>query len=367
MSVLEFMTYFVSINQILLGILLLIFKKNKSHFIKVFASLNLGVGFTILLMLLYQIDFSFFQYLFGIEYILGFSQGPIFLLLTRAALEDKLKWETKNVFPFLPAFLMILFYFILLLFPNIHSQFNRNLIVGNNLMVKCFDTLSYSLIFLSTIYCLIILKTNQKLKKINYSRFELLRIKLLTQFYILHLMLAPAAAFAFYSKMMTGYVAYFGIIAFIIYIYFIYKLLNEPKVLSNHREQLVNEDRICKELLTEKHLSTITLLQAYMVEEKPYLEKNLNLFEFAHKVNLSPSNLQSIIKACEGTGFNEFVNGYRLEHAKNMLINGEFNKYTIDAIAEMSGFNSRSNFYDLFRKHYGLSPLQYRKHFSTSK
>ena len=50
----------------------------------------------------------------------------------------------------------------------------------------------------------------------------------------------------------------------------------------------------------------------------------------------------------------------RVEQAKNLLTNSNYEKYTIASIGLESGFNSKSTFFTVFKKHTGSTPFHYR-------
>ena len=54
----------------------------------------------------------------------------------------------------------------------------------------------------------------------------------------------------------------------------------------------------------------------------------------------------------------DFLTEYRINCAKNYLINSE---YSIEMIGEMVGYNSLSSFSRIFKSLSDCSPLQYRK------
>ena len=56
---------------------------------------------------------------------------------------------------------------------------------------------------------------------------------------------------------------------------------------------------------------------------------------------------------------NVFISEMRIEHAIALIENDTNKKYTLEAIGNMSGFHSRTTFYVSFKKHTGVSPLEY--------
>ena len=59
-----------------------------------------------------------------------------------------------------------------------------------------------------------------------------------------------------------------------------------------------------------------------------------------------------------GTTFFDFINGARIDDAKQMLVDTD--ESVLD-IALTIGFNSRSSFYKAFKQFTGVTPSQYRK------
>ena len=59
--------------------------------------------------------------------------------------------------------------------------------------------------------------------------------------------------------------------------------------------------------------------------------------------------------------FFDFINSYRVESVKEMLLNKEFEHYTVLAIGLESGFNSKTSFNTVFKKMTGVTPSEYRK------
>ena len=99
----------------------------------------------------------------------------------------------------------------------------------------------------------------------------------------------------------------------------------------------------------------------YMEAEKSYKKPDLTLSTLAEQVNIPTHYLSQIINEKMECSFLDFVSGYRVEEAKKMFKSEKFDNYTIIAVAYEAGFNSKTAFYNAFKKHAGMTPSAYRK------
>lgn len=97
----------------------------------------------------------------------------------------------------------------------------------------------------------------------------------------------------------------------------------------------------------------------YMMVEKPYLKQDITLNELSILLSINPKYLSQVINEKFNKNFTEFINGYRIEEAKNFFHQDRLKYITIVGIAEESGFNSKSAFYNAFKKVTGSSPTAY--------
>jgi two-component system, response regulator YesN len=86
--------------------------------------------------------------------------------------------------------------------------------------------------------------------------------------------------------------------------------------------------------------------------------------EIAAYVFLTPDYLSKIFKAKTGLNISDYINEYRIEKAKELLMNDD---YSISDIANETGFDSFSYFSTVFKKLTGKSPSAYKKQNSGSK
>jgi len=102
-------------------------------------------------------------------------------------------------------------------------------------------------------------------------------------------------------------------------------------------------------------------LSELMNDQKPFLDSELNLIKLAELINITPHQLSYIVN----TGFNEnffqYINTYRVEKAKELLLQEEMNKLSVLGIAFESGFNSKTSFNTTFKKITGQTPTEFKK------
>lgn len=98
-----------------------------------------------------------------------------------------------------------------------------------------------------------------------------------------------------------------------------------------------------------------------MEERKHFLDPELSLPELAERTSFFRNELSELINLHTDKGFYHFVNGYRIEYAKELLESD--NSSTILELAYASGFGSKSAFYNAFGQLTGMSPSAYRKEY----
>jgi len=113
----------------------------------------------------------------------------------------------------------------------------------------------------------------------------------------------------------------------------------------------------------DKYLEKIN---AYMTAYQPHLEPELTLNQLAEKVGISTHYFSQVINEKLDKNFIDFINSYRVNAAKEKLVDEALSHYSIIAIAYQSGFNAKSTFYAVFKKHTGMTPSQYRKQMVTT-
>lgn len=89
-----------------------------------------------------------------------------------------------------------------------------------------------------------------------------------------------------------------------------------------------------------------------------YYQEDIRLEDIANHVSYNKQYLTRYFKSMTGMSVFTFINDYRLNQAKWLLISTE---KAMDEIAYEAGFQSTKRFHHLFKEVMDISPLQYRK------
>ncbi|MDX1958697.1 MAG: helix-turn-helix domain-containing protein [Leptospiraceae bacterium] len=113
-------------------------------------------------------------------------------------------------------------------------------------------------------------------------------------------------------------------------------------------------------LLTVVNVEAVkTRLIELMVEEELYLDDELRLGTLADELKITTHQLSRILNESYEKNFNEFINSYRIEHAKKLLL--EDRERSILSVAYEVGFNSKATFNSHFLKMTGITPREFRE------
>ncbi|MCE7994743.1 MAG: AraC family transcriptional regulator [Roseivirga sp.] len=102
-------------------------------------------------------------------------------------------------------------------------------------------------------------------------------------------------------------------------------------------------------------------LRGVMLEEKPYRNSEYRLNDLALRLDQSVHHVSQVINECEGASFSDLINRYRIKEAQNLLTSDRAKQITILAIALEAGFNSKTAFYNTFKKETGQTPSQFMR------
>ena len=106
-------------------------------------------------------------------------------------------------------------------------------------------------------------------------------------------------------------------------------------------------------------------LQNLIQDEKIFINDKLSIEDVAVRLNTNTKYISQLINETYNKNFYNFINSYRIDEAKRMLIAEENEKYSILGIAQSVGFVSKSAFNVAFRRFTGLTPTEFKQNKSN--
>ncbi|MFT7561376.1 MAG: AraC-like DNA-binding protein [Flavobacteriales bacterium] len=128
-------------------------------------------------------------------------------------------------------------------------------------------------------------------------------------------------------------------------------------------EQVIERIHVSSTTTTRKYrvsLVQVRNIEEFMEKEKPYLDLTLTLDSLSNQLSMSPRNLSKIINRHYGYNIFEFINKYRIDEAKALLVSEDHRKTSVLDVMYMAGFNSKATFNNSFKKTVGVTPRIYR-------
>ncbi len=146
--------------------------------------------------------------------------------------------------------------------------------------------------------------------------------------------------------------------------WYVLKALRYPNLFSGVDSKLVLTQNLADDndiMQDPNNTNQIEKLISYMETEKPYLNPSLSLRNLADQMGMNSRELSIIINQKLNQHFFDFVNGYRIKEAMNILVDPAKKGETVLEILYEVGFNSKSSFNTAFKKHTGKTPTEFRK------
>ncbi len=141
---------------------------------------------------------------------------------------------------------------------------------------------------------------------------------------------------------------------------------------EKHRRELIsiNQQEFVsgakRKLMTDEDLAEIVRrINDVMQLNRPYLDSELNLIKMSDLLSVTPHQLSYVINTGFNGNFFHFINKFRVEEAKKLLLDHKKDNLSILGIAYESGFNSKTSFNTTFKKITGQTPSEFKKRSST--
>lgn len=349
---------------VLLTLALLSVKRGNKFANRVLAALTLTISVVVGGAVLLTTNYTFvFPHLSRVHHPFVFLAGPLLFLYLSALTSGRQSLKKKDFLHFLP-FVLCLFYLIPFYFQTTEGKLEYLVSeyyqpsLGGWYYVRSAVFIVQFLVYLIAIVLSLVKYSRTARENSPYQKHVLFQVR----FFVVAsavLWTGVVLRYALDQTANTNLLVPLGASALVYAM--AYMRLSKPETLMD----VENESRVKKyvksTLLPERSDRYLTKLLHVMESEQPFADSQLTLQKLASKLSIPPQHLSRVINERRGQSFSDFINTYRVEAAKKRLLDAKMQHYTVLAIAEDVGFNSKSSFNAVFKKHTNMTPSEFRK------
>lgn len=134
------------------------------------------------------------------------------------------------------------------------------------------------------------------------------------------------------------------------------------RVYPEGNENQEKKEKYVRSKIKEEEARDIIQQVRHVVEqEELFLDADLTLNQLAAKLGISSYKISQALNQSLKLSFYDLINGYRINRAKELLLDPRMKNLTFLAIAYEAGFNSKSTFNNVFKKQTGQTPTEFLK------
>lgn len=350
----------VSIQSLLFGGSLLLFMRNKLNILLatfffstgLHTSLNYFVRFT-------SVKFDFPQ-LIGFGDVFNLLYGPLLYFYIKAIIDNRIR-KTDYYHFITPVILFI----TLIVFHLTHDKVNFMTYISST----THRVAIFSVVLSNILYLVLSARIYVEHFRENYAveRWISTWFSIAISFLVLKVIINGVFLSSFYivadiSSEFRNVLEYIFILlnAIIVGIAGVYTL-RYPSVFSLYNNKNFKKKVLIKDSSTESENIILEQLQGLILSKKLYLKADLTERDVAEELNIQPYILSKMLNETLGENFNRYINKFRIEEAKKLLLSPSTNNATNYSIAIDSGFKTESVYYSNFKKIVGLTPKQFQK------
>jgi AraC-like DNA-binding protein len=384
MEIIEPILY-IAISQTFFAGLLVATKKPISIPDRLMAAFLFMIFFDLIFAIVKINIISFYSFPF-----IAFTYGPILFLYVKYMTEPENKFSIRNYLHFIP---FVVFFIVSVIFraDKIFTDLTGFLVADKYISLRIVYSVCFllSITIYSTLTFITISKHQRHLKdlvsyesgKITLNWLKVISISFYAAFFILFIFGGINIFVSFIP--FDPYYTVFIFIAIFAFVYSFYaikqpvlagvlkgseesKVDRYKKVAAEKQNNYASGEKSSgskkysrsglSETKARKYLESII---AYMEKEKPYLDRNLNIYDLSQQTGISRHYITQILNDLHGRNFFTFINEYRVAEVISRMKDPAYKNFTLLAIAYDSGFNSKSTFNTIFKNITRLTPTQY--------
>ncbi|OFX90127.1 MAG: hypothetical protein A2W99_17555 [Bacteroidetes bacterium GWF2_33_16] len=358
----------ISLFQLVLFIAFLLnkSKKNISNLLLAFFFFSQFLGISSHFILSQEAFFlEITPHLFYVSTPFTWLWAPLFYLYIKSLFFSDFRFSLKQGIHFLPFIFYFLFFLIFFHFQSVdekimiikEKQLNNYVIVS---LANIFITIQIAVYLIVVFVMIYKYKRELKNKQSNINQNQNTWLNIFIYGYLIAYLITTLCRLGLYVlndfRELFIFVSFFSF--FIYFILLFFNAITNPEIF-----QKIEEKQETKTHSIPKQEAYFLLKQVndYMIYNEPFLNPELSLKQLASEIKTPERLLSGVINQYKNQNFYDFINSYRIEKAKKLIISENSKKKTIQEILYDSGFNSKSTFNLAFKKCTGITPTEFKK------
>lgn len=301
----------------------------------------------------------------------GYFLAPIFYLSISYFIKPNRIWKKTDNLHFLSGILFSIFIIIILLI----SENPTNITENNKNFINLYTIFNYTFLILFPIQLILYafftfkkLKKHQKNINIYSSNTENINLKWLERIvYVVNILLIIWVI----EILMPQKISFINI-SLLIGIFFIaFHFIKQKEIYPfsvTEKNDIIEIIDQSESIENKKKLVDYEKLQQHRIElselmssKKPFLDPEISLVKLAKEMDCTPHLLSYIINNGFDENFYQFINRFRIDEAKKLILDPKKNHLSLLGIGYEVGFNSKSVFNTTFKKTTQQTPSEYKK------
>lgn len=281
--------------------------------------------------------------------------GPLYFFYVRFSLDPRIRLRLKDLIHVIPAFICFLTITPFYLLSGAEKLALYDAPGPGKLELATNRIFYYGLMLLSWIYYCI--RAYKLIQSNHQKKSNLIWLKRYTELFLFFLMIFLLAQLVFvFTDLYPYYVMLGTILASSLLIHFVgYWAIRESKITRIGSQESGAQ-------LPEEKVNTLKkeLLDLFEVQ-KVYINSHLTIESLANKLSTNSKYLSLVINQEFECSWIYFINSYRVEAAKNLIKDSNYEHLNFLGIGAQVGFNTKNTFTRVFKRHTGKTPSQFKK------
>jgi len=288
--------------------------------------------------------------------------GPCIYLYVKSfslSLQDNITLKNNIKHFILPIFLLIINLFSFFALRNLEEG-SQNFILLTNVVTYLNFSIFFLVFLLQNIFYIYISWVTFSRHKSDYQldRDETAKTLRWIWIFMISYIIILGLTYLFQTNLMKSGKFVLRIILTAYLVFVIYFGQKNYEELNNKEDQRNKDDNYIDQATKSKITDQ---LKKAVEGDKIFLDPEMNLQILASKINTNTKYLSRYINQVHNKSFTNYINELRVDEAKKLMLTEDTRNYTLETIASMCGFNSKSAFNTAFKKVVNQTPSEFRE------